>query len=97
MEVKTVPYAPLSHPFVERLIGTVRREYLDHVPFWGALDPERKLLLFKEYYNHERAHRGLDGATPDAKGGIADRKIARLDDYRWEKQCRGLFELPVAA
>jgi hypothetical protein len=24
-EVKTVPYAPLSHPFVERLIGTVRR------------------------------------------------------------------------
>jgi len=34
---------------------------------------------------------------PDAKGGIADRKIARLDDYRWEKQCRGLYELPVAA
>ena len=32
-EVKTVPYAPLSHPFVERLVGTVRREYLDHVPF----------------------------------------------------------------
>ena len=25
-EVKTVPYVPLSHPFVERLIGTVRRE-----------------------------------------------------------------------
>ena len=32
-EVKTVPYIPLSHPFVERLIGTVRREYLDQVPF----------------------------------------------------------------
>ena len=28
-EIKTVPYVPLSHPFVERLIGTVRREYLD--------------------------------------------------------------------
>ena len=28
-EVKTVPYVPLSHPFVERLIGTIRREYLD--------------------------------------------------------------------
>ncbi len=28
-EVKTVPYVPLSHLFVERLIGTVRREYLD--------------------------------------------------------------------
>ena len=29
-EVKSVPYAPVSHPFIERLIGTVRREYLDH-------------------------------------------------------------------
>ncbi len=29
--VKTVLYAPLSHPFVERLIGTIRREYLDQV------------------------------------------------------------------
>ena len=28
-EVKSVPYAPVSHPFVERLIGTIRREYLD--------------------------------------------------------------------
>jgi transposase InsO family protein len=28
-EIKTVPYAPRSHPFVERLIGTVRREFLD--------------------------------------------------------------------
>ena len=25
-EIKSVPYVPLSHPFVERLIGTVRRE-----------------------------------------------------------------------
>jgi len=32
-EVKTVPYLPISHPFVERLIGTIRREYLDLVPF----------------------------------------------------------------
>jgi hypothetical protein len=28
-EIKTVPYVPLSHPFVERLIGTIRRECLD--------------------------------------------------------------------
>jgi transposase InsO family protein len=28
-EIKTVPYVPLSHPFVERLIGTLRRECLD--------------------------------------------------------------------
>jgi putative transposase len=33
MEIKTVPYVPLSHPFVERLIGTIRREYLDSILF----------------------------------------------------------------
>jgi hypothetical protein len=31
---KTVPYVPCSHPFVERPIVTIRREFLDHVPFW---------------------------------------------------------------
>jgi putative transposase len=46
MEVKTVPYVPLSHPFIERLIGTIRREYLDQVPFWSARDLERRLMLF---------------------------------------------------
>ncbi len=97
MEVKTVPYVPLSHPFIERLIGTVLREYLDQVPFWGALDLDRKLQQFKDYYNHDRAHQGLNGAPPNEKGGIADRAIARLDDYRWEKRCRGLYQLPAVA
>jgi transposase InsO family protein len=32
-EIKTVPYVPLSHPFLERLIGTMRREFLDQVLF----------------------------------------------------------------
>ena len=34
--IKTVPNPPLSHPFVERLIGTIRREYLDRTLFWTA-------------------------------------------------------------
>ena len=46
-EVKTVPHVPLSHPFVERLIGTMRREFLDQVLFWNARDPERKLSEFQ--------------------------------------------------
>ncbi len=96
-EVKTVPYVPLSHPFVERLIGTIRREYLDQVPFWSARDLEIKLMLFKEYYNKDRVHRGLDRAPPYEKIANTDRKIARLDDYRWQKRCRGLYQLPVAA
>jgi putative transposase len=42
-EIKTIPYVPLSHPFVERLIGTIRREYLDQTLFWTTADLEQKL------------------------------------------------------
>jgi len=32
-EIKWLPHVPVSHPFVERLIGSIRRELLDHTPF----------------------------------------------------------------
>ena len=66
-EVKTVPYAPLSHPFVERLIGSVRRECLDATPFWNARDLDRKLQAFADYYSRSRVHHALGGATPGVK------------------------------
>jgi len=53
-EIKTVPYVPLSHPFVERLIGTIRREYLDQILFWTATDLEKKLPLFQDHFNRQR-------------------------------------------
>jgi transposase InsO family protein len=72
-EIKTIPYIPLSHPFVERLIGTIRREYLDQTLFWKASDLERKLEAFQQYYNAHRVHSSLDGDTlceqPPAKAG----------------------------
>jgi hypothetical protein len=58
-EIKTVPYVPLSHPFVERLIGTIRRECLDRTLFWTAADLETKLLDFQRYYDGHRPHRAL--------------------------------------
>jgi putative transposase len=63
-EVKTVPYIPLSHPFVERLIGTIRRELLDHTLFWKKYDLERKLKEFQNYYKEYRAHSSLNGNVP---------------------------------
>ena len=63
-EIKTVPYVPLSHPFVERLIGTIRREYLDRMLFWTTADLENKLLDFQDYYNHHRTHSARAGCTP---------------------------------
>lgn len=96
-EVKTVPLVPLSHPFVERLIGTIRREYLDHVPFWNGRDLERKLESFKLFYNQHRAHQGIHGRIPSPREDRGSQSVVRLDDYRWSSFGRGLFQLPMAA
>lgn len=50
-EIKTVPGVPWSHPFVERLIGTLRRECLDRTLFRTTGDLEAKLVDFLNYYN----------------------------------------------
>ncbi|MDB5821349.1 MAG: hypothetical protein JWR21_53 [Herminiimonas sp.] len=68
-EIKSAPNVPASHPFVERLIGTLRREYLDRMFFWHALDLQRKLREFSLYYNRSRIHQSLSGHTPEEKSG----------------------------
>jgi hypothetical protein len=95
-EIKTVPYVPPSHPFVERLIGTMRREYLDRTLFWTSVDLEDKLLEFRNYYNMHRTHTSLEGRTPDQDTSVS-RPRADLHSYRWQPHCRGLYQTPVAA
>ena len=93
-EIKSLPPVPMSHPFVERLIGSVRRELLDQTLFWTVTDLENKLREYQCYYNEYRTHSGRDGVTPmESKGN----KVVDINDYRWKKHCRGLFELPAAA
>ena len=96
-EIKTVPYAPLSHPFVERLIGTIRREFLDQVLFWNINDLAKKLEGFRQYYNAHRVHTAPDIYTPLEISGETVNHRAKLRDYRWESHCHGLYQLPVAA
>ncbi len=98
-EIKTVPAVPISHPFIERLVGTIRREFLDHMLFLGADDLQRKLDLFKDYYNDSRAHTSLEMKTPEemAAEDLLDKKVVSLDRYRWKSHCRGLYNLPIAA
>jgi putative transposase len=95
-EIKTVPHVPLSHPFVERLIGTIRRECLDRTLFWTAADLEMKLLDFQRYYNGHRTHAGLDGRTPEPSV-VAGCTGASVSSYRWQPHCRGLYQTPMAA
>ena len=87
----------MSHPFVERLIGTVCREYLDHVFFWNVMDLERKLAEFQVYFNRSRVHSALDGDTPAEVSGDAMTSRAELRNFRWQTHCRGLYQLPLAA
>jgi transposase InsO family protein len=87
----------MSHPFVERLIGTIRREYLDHVLFWTSLGLERKLSEFKDYYNRHRAHSALPLDAPAELAGEVRNLKADLADYLWKTHCRGLFHTPAAA
>jgi putative transposase len=96
-EIKTVPHVPLSHPFVERLIGTMRREFLDQVLFWNARDLERKLAEFQAYYNDVRCHASLDDHTPLTFAGGRRAVFADLNCVRWVSHCCDLVELPAAA
>ena len=93
-EIKSLPYVPMSHQFVERLIGSVRRELLDQTLFWTKSDLENKLQNYQRYYNEYRCHSSRDGATPVDSG---EKNIVDINRYRWKKHCLGLFELPTAA
>ncbi len=80
-EIKTVPYAPLSHPFIERLVGTIRREYLDQILFWNGRDLEEKLEEFQDYYNTHRIRQALDLKISDEAAGKRPPTNAKLGNF----------------
>ena len=51
------PQIPIS-PYAERLIGTIRRDCLDHVLIFGERHLRRALTLYSRYYNETRTHLG---------------------------------------
>jgi putative transposase len=64
-EVRTAYRSPWQNPFVERFIGTLRRELLDHVIVLSQSHLEHLLQEFiTEYYHVARPHQGLKGNTP---------------------------------
>ena len=83
-EIKSVPYTQISHPFIERLIGTIRREYTEQTLFWNVVDLKRKLSDFESYYNHHRTHSSLGGDTPEKDAGAASELPINLDNFRWQ-------------
>ena len=63
-ELVSVPRSPWQNAYVERLIGSIRRECTDHI-----IPPSEKHLLrtlreYRAYYNESRAHASLEGNAP---------------------------------
>lgn len=67
-EVFTAPRAPWQNPFVERVIGSIRRECLDHVIIWNERALRRHLGRYLMYYHKWRTHNlALDKDAPIAR------------------------------
>ena len=58
------PRSPWQNPYVERLIGTLRRDCLDHVLIFGARHLRQILTSYSSYYNQSRTHLSLDKDAP---------------------------------
>jgi putative transposase len=66
-EVLTAPHSPWQNPFAERLIGSIRRECLNHVLVLGERHLRRILTRYFAYYHKARTHLALDKDAPDVR------------------------------
>jgi transposase InsO family protein len=66
-EVLTAPSSPWQNPFVERLIGSIRRECLDHVLVLSERHLRYILARYFSYYHRARTHLALDKDAPGVR------------------------------
>jgi transposase InsO family protein len=66
-EVLAAPHSLWQNPFVERLIGSLRRECLDHVLILGKRHVRRVLVRYFSYYHRARTHLSLDKDAPEVR------------------------------
>jgi transposase InsO family protein len=64
-EILTAPQSPWQNPFAERLIGSIRRECLNHVLVLSERHLRRILTRYLVYYHQARTHLALDKDAPD--------------------------------
>src|SRR5229473_3367151 len=63
-DMPTAPASPWQNGFAERLIGSIRRECVDHIIVLGEMHLRRVLKSYTDYYNCVRTHRSLDKDAP---------------------------------
>jgi putative transposase len=66
-EVKIAPRSPWQNPYVERVIGSIRRDMLDHVIVLNAPHLKRLLTEYLTYYHRFRTHLSLDMDCPEPR------------------------------
>jgi len=66
-ELLTAPQSPWQNPFAERLIGSVRRECLNHILVLNERHLRRILIRYFAYYHRARTHLSLDKDAPDVR------------------------------
>src|SRR5208337_4253302 len=66
-EVITAPRSPWQNAYVERVIGSIRRECLDHILIFNERHLGRVLFSYVDYYHRTRTHLSLDKDCPDPR------------------------------
>jgi transposase InsO family protein len=74
----TAPRSPWQNGHVERLIGSIRRECLDHFVVFGEAHLRRVLKAYASYYNEVRTHLSLNKDAPHSRGAQPVGPIAAL-------------------
>ena len=91
----TAPASPWQNGFAERLIGSIRRECVDHIIVLGETHLRRVLKSYADYYNCVRTHRSLNKDAPVSRpvlrtGVISSRAILGRLHHRYARvlSCR---------
>jgi transposase InsO family protein len=66
-EVVTAPRSPWQNAYVERVIGSIRHECLDHVVIFNERHLRRILSSYADYYHRSRTHLALNKDCPDVR------------------------------
>jgi putative transposase len=66
-EVLSAPRSPWQRAYIERIIGSIRRECLDHVIIFDEASLRRTLRLYFRYYHESRLHLSLDRDSPNSR------------------------------
>jgi transposase InsO family protein len=80
--VRTAIQAPRMNAICERLVGTLRRELLDHVLILGAAHLRAVLVEYQTHYNSARPHQGIAQRVPDGEHDGGHLTVADLDRER---------------